>query len=1394
MAPDTETIWDTRFKDTAEEQSAVELISQLNQKHRREANRGLNEVVITVRNELPFIPPDLLHFDSRLGQGSSFEVNKELFSPTGDTPYYVAVKRIITRKDSGTYEETIAELEASSRRLKSVTREVRVLTHPKLRSHSCITSAIAWGWIPNAHKGTNDRHYLGKLADFGCSLFQNDVTHQNEYYLGTTRYNAPEISFSRCSKDGDETHHKGTSRFEQYQAADCYSFGLLLWETIKDGQSFIDRSWLKPGEDTSGFLERAFRSKDNFLLEMATKYLQEVQANSTTRDLEEDKSRHGVFPSNPSHSRMVDFIVFYPHLRDQLKGVDTPPESSVPTGGSSTLKVLAPRFEVNGSSPFLRSHYEVLMRPNNVTSPSVGVLFLDNGSDSNSRLRAVPRDVPAGPSLQVIKAPESKQVGTVTVTPQSHRYRLEDMFKAVLRRQPPWYNQCQAADFIQQALETEEKPEDQAEAHLQMAIMRQVGYGVAPDRDQVLFHLKAASANNKVARAILPQVRKAFRSKDHQEYDDAVSSPEIHVTYKDPLIYLENLLERGETETTNCGSTDDLPFSLGTIYEASLKVFSVLIRKGRYSAERLCTALTDACRDGHLNAAMLIAKHCTDLSVVGKKLPNPLHWLIMFSSDDTGKLLQALVSGHDGSNVNSRLKALRSMMASEHEQVSVILPHRCIKLRGTPLHWAVTAGYIDLVAAFIRLGADVNVRNGHHMHEQEDGYVDYYPSLTPLDVAVACHQPKIVQLLLDHGSEVYRGDWHWKFSPFHMIAFDSFPFGRYIAHGQAQRTALRETLGVLCDRGLDINALESLQQTPLDLAIRKLDLEPSGEIETLSPRMPRYPSRPIGQQPQIALRHGGWMPLAVVLPLDHVRGILLFRASLADDVTGLQIAEWLKTAPPKNVTAVSIEAIVLRARRIQGALKDSAFPTGSLFDKLSESARMEILRSLHHLNTDMATTALTADHARDAATNGATRNEKVTANVLDQIKGVVSTVCTAVETPLLLDTNNAVPLYPRESHDTSRDRQTDTNGLVAVASVDAALLLRDAILRDGPSQYSTEIGREKIEPIPPTQQEGQGGGPSQRRFKLARIDDQPVIMETYKYKTATEYSDEPYPQALQQVRKITGLLCHPKREGFHILPCLGFFRNPRLRELALVFRPPLPFNHEENGGVVTLLQLYKMHRIVPLGYRIHLACALATAIEHFHRVGWVHKSIRSNNIAFTTARKTSSSSGPDMEDSGIQDEEEPSPFLGSFDISNPLLFGFEYSRAGDETTYLEEDHSLINNLYRYPARWGRPTARFEKSHDVYSLGVVLLEIALWKDIKSIVKPSEDRPVIAAEVAKTLMDKCQKTLPHQVGGVLSQCVLTCLDFGTRTMGMSEYEAQTYFQRNITGPIGKAVGRV
>jgi hypothetical protein len=44
-----------------------------------------------------------------------------------------------------------------------------------------------------------------------------------------------------------------------------------------------------------------------------------------------------------------------------------------------------------------------------------------------------------------------------------------------------------------------------------------------------------------------------------------------------------------------------------------------------------------------------------------------------------------------------------------------------------------------------------------------------------------------------------------------------------------------------------------------------------------------------------------------------------------------------------------------------------------------------------------------------------------------------------------------------------------------------------------------------------------------------------------------------------------------------------------------------------------------------------------------------------------------------------------------------------------------------------------------------------------------------------------MERCQSDLPHLVGQVLTDVVVTCFEFDLRTEGLDEYTTQVYFQK-------------
>ncbi|KAF4957170.1 hypothetical protein FSARC_11379 [Fusarium sarcochroum] len=114
-----------------------------------------------------------------------------------------------------------------------------------------------------------------------------------------------------------------------------------------------------------------------------------------------------------------------------------------------------------------------------------------------------------------------------------------------------------------------------------------------------------------------------------------------------------------------------------------------------------------------------------------------------------------------------------------------------------------------------------------------------------------------------------------------------------------------------------------------------------------------------------------------------------------------------------------------------------------------------------------------------------------------------------------------------------------------------------------------------------------------------------------------------------------------------------------------------------------------------LSQRISLAWKLAISLSYMHTTGWLHKGIHSGNIVF----------------SFDQDR---------FDTEAPILSGFEYSRPQSSKTTTRSLEPKWD-IYRWPRIQNEvpKVTNSRKTYDIYSLGLVLLEIAYWKPLHKI---------------------------------------------------------------------------
>lgn len=432
--------------------------------------------------------------------------------------------------------------------------------------------------------------------------------------------------------------------------------------------------------------------------------------------------------------------------------------------------------------------------------------------------------------------------------------------------------------------------------------------------------------------------------------------------------------------------------------------------------------------------------------------------------------------------------------------------------------------------------------------------------------------------------------------------------------------------------------------------------------------------RSIVLQPLKPLQHEGFV--------KKPSSFLMLKVSLAEDPTGMRIAEWLKTHPPEGVTAVSVEALVLKARKLQGLVDHTAFPPGSTFGRLSESAQRELLDRLQSLDTVIHSADHSAQGSPLIAGNAAVSES------LKAIDQSVNAVCKAVETPILLD-----PYFSdRAGLQQARDEIAKTAG------TEEAISLRERLLSISATPDHLEIQRNALYFNSHT-----GESAASCRFRTGRLGDHTVLMEWFPYQDWDGDVDSdnlsPPEWEIERVERTTALLCQPKNDSFHILPCMDYLSEPLNRGFNLVFGRP--GKGKEDVEPIALGQMYKMARIVPLGHRIQLAYELISTLENFHRVGWVHKNISSHNIMFLPQDPHSLPIPTSVRIEKLEDAARTDP--DRVDLASPWLFGYEASRPDNSDSSLQEDYSLGNNIYHHPARWGKPSMSFTKAHDVYTL-------------------------------------------------------------------------------------------
>ncbi|KAH6705196.1 prion-inhibition and propagation-domain-containing protein [Leptodontidium sp. MPI-SDFR-AT-0119] len=253
-----------------------------------------------------------------------------------------------------------------------------------------------------------------------------------------------------------------------------------------------------------------------------------------------------------------------------------------------------------------------------------------------------------------------------------------------------------------------------------------------------------------------------------------------------------------------------------------------------------------------------------------------------------------------------------------------------------------------------------------------------------------------------------------------------------------------------------------------------------------------------------------------------------------------------------------------------------------------------------------------------------------------------------------------------------------------------------------------------------------------------------------------EYKD--VPQRLKgklasRVKNLALLLALTKSSSFHTLRCQGYLEE-EARFVFIYHWPKSSISQisRETQFAMSLTELIrdaKTFAPISITDRLQVARELCKTLLGFHTAGWLHKDIRSDNVMF-------------FQENGW---------------SKPYVTGFSFARQ-DSPSEISEQPSKepLADIYRHPHALGEPSTSFQKHMDMYSLGLLLLELAEWKALKHIVaKCVEIRKIDSnvgvkldsiAEIPKWLDKQVVATgqLKFRMGDIYADVVHTCLRYG------------------------------
>ncbi|KAH7317317.1 hypothetical protein BKA65DRAFT_570888 [Rhexocercosporidium sp. MPI-PUGE-AT-0058] len=224
-------------------------------------------------------------------------------------------------------------------------------------------------------------------------------------------------------------------------------------------------------------------------------------------------------------------------------------------------------------------------------------------------------------------------------------------------------------------------------------------------------------------------------------------------------------------------------------------------------------------------------------------------------------------------------------------------------------------------------------------------------------------------------------------------------------------------------------------------------------------------------------------------------------------------------------------------------------------------------------------------------------------------------------------------------------------------------------------------------------------------FSILEFNGEQVILESRYFARANDCDLESLDYRLlkEDVGRFASSLNAIDSGVVSLLKCIGYFHNPDPERPSFNLIHSLPFllspaTAPTLKGLITAES--GSRRIPPLhslDQRYRVALHLSTAVLFLHGSDYLHKNISSESVIMLfNAQNETSLKFPKV-------------------LGKPYLVNFELVRSFALGSHpMEALSGWKAKIYMHPARQGPRPHSFIKAYDIYSLGVVLLELGLWR--------------------------------------------------------------------------------